>query len=452
MRRIINLIKEQIFWIKNRFRIVAYLQYKEVCRHEKLSVHELEEYEWEKQKSIVEIAYNHSRFYKRFYDGKGFHPSMLRNKADWQKVPVLEKDLVRNYCDEILSDEAIPSIIYESTTGGSTGKPLKVFHDRRFHSEILGWRSFRWWGVSPSASVGIVHRRVPKTKLQKIKKKIIWWPTYRTYLDASFIDDDNISDFIKSIIKHKIVWLQGYVGALEKVADYIIDHDVNIDSLKMVWSTSSPLFEHVRDKMERAFGCKVMNQYGCCEIFHIATQCPQTNQLHIHSDCVHVDVVNSNNEFLIDEEGDILVTDLRNEVFPLIKYRLGDKGTLLSNYCPCGLNLPMMKEVKGRISDAVICPSGHFVDGNYLTTLFDNYYDYIDQFQVRQDKNYNIKLIVKLKHPEEKLSYIILETIRKKFISNVNNEVPVEVQVVDHINDDNGKIRYVISEVVLGRS
>ena len=58
------------------------------------------------------------------------------------------------------------------------------------------------------------------------------------------------------------------------------------------------------------------------------------------------------------KEPDIVITDLTNRVFPLIRYRLGDRGALLEERCACGNPLPRMMPPDGRTTDLIRLPSG----------------------------------------------------------------------------------------------
>src|SRR5690606_9903651 len=108
--------------------------------------------------------------------------------------------------------------------------------------------------------------RTPTSFWGKFKNRALWWPTKRIYLNASAVSIEDLHKFCLEIRKREIKWLQGYVGGLEKVADYIIEQNIQITTLQLVWSTSAPLSKTVRFKLEKAFNCKVMNQYGSCEV------------------------------------------------------------------------------------------------------------------------------------------------------------------------------------------
>jgi phenylacetate-CoA ligase len=437
-----------IFLLKNSFfRRVAVKQYKEAICNCSMTSEQLQNLNWEKRKAIVVHAYNNTIFYKRYYDSMGFHPDMLQTESDWDKVPVLKKNMVRQFREEMKDSHVKSKHFGVATTGGSTGLPLKVYTDKRFNNEILGWRAFKWWNISPAANVGIIHRRVPTSFFKKLLNRALWWPTKRIYLNASSMSENEIKTFIFDIRKRQIVWLQGYVGALERVADYILENNIKIDTLKLVWSTSAPLHKNVRTKFEKAFNCRIMNQYGCSEIANIAIQCPHENYLHINYDYVHVDI--ADNETYT-KDGEILVTCLYNYIFPFIKYQLGDRGMLKKNKCTCGNPLPLLREVKGRVSDAIYTPDGLYIDGDYLTTIFDNYTEYIDQFQIYQKMNYAIIVYVRIYNKNDE-TLKVLSTVKQTIEQKVKNKVPVTIEITDKINDDKGKVRYIISEIALSK-
>lgn len=439
--------RDFVFWSKNYlFRKKAIYQYKDALNNQKESIEKIKRINWEKRKKIVVYAYENIPFYKRFYDANNFNPYSLESENDWQKVPILEKEYVRKFNDELRNPNVKSKFFNQSTTGGSTGTPLRVYYDNRFNYEILGWRAFKWWNISPADNVGIVHRRVGTSFIKTLKNRALWWPTKRAYLNATSMTNEEISRFVSKLIKHKTVWLQGYVGALERIADYIILNKIEISSLKLVWSTSAPLYLNVRNKMEKAFRCKIMDQYGSNEIMNIALQCPHNDHLHINYDYVHVETINDKNQIIINEEGEILVTNLTSYVFPLIRYKLGDKGCLLNEQCQCGVNLPLMKSVKGRISDSLYTPSGLYIDGNYMNSIFDLYYDFVDKFQVVQKKDYSIIVYVVLK--EVSGTKEVLRKIEERLKIDVRNEIPIKIEIVDNIKDDKGKIRYIINEML----
>jgi phenylacetate-CoA ligase len=444
-------MKDFFFDLKNiSFRFIATKAFKDALRYESLNAKQKSQIAFHARKKLVDFAYSNTIFYKSYYDGKGFHPDMLMSERDWGKVPVLEKEMIRENTKEFLAKGVSLSKMNVATTGGSTGKPLKVYKDKSVPVEILGWRSLKWWGVHPGDNHGVVNRSVPKTLKQKIRNYFIWWPTKRIFLDASSVTESNIAEFVSLISKRKIKFLVGYCGSLEKIADYILKNDLKINVLKLVWSTTSPLAKPVRLKMEKAFNCKIMDQYGSVEVFHIAVQKPNEDCLTVNADYIHVDIVDSDNNILnaTGEMGDILVTDLYSNNFPIIKYRLGDRSRMIKTIETSDDGFPKLDFVRGRISDFVVFRDGSYLDGAYLTTICDGYEDVIDSYQIYQNSDYNvclrIVLIAGIKQTNERVNCII-----NNFSELVKNKSEFYVEFVDFIPDDRGKRRFIISDVKL---
>lgn len=445
--------KKTIFWLKNRYsRPESQNAYENAIAFCNTPVNERRESIFAKRKSIVEYAYSNCSFYKELYDKAGFHPSQLKNEADWQFVPILEKQMIRDHADDIISKQYDKSKLGSITTGGSTGKPLKVYKSKHVHYEVLGWRALGWWGISPADNEAILHRRVPTSFFQKLKNRLMWWPTKRAYLSATAITDDDIARFISDVKKNNIKWLVGYCASIEFVADYILRNNIKIEGIQLIWSTSSPLTKIVRQKIEKAFNCNVMDQYGCCEMGNIAIQKPNEDCLTINSDYVHVDIVAEGDRIVSNnkEYGDVLITDLNTKEFPLIKYRLGDRSRIVKTMEESEDGFPKLEFVQGRISDAVWLPNGTYVDGAFLTTICDNYSDYIACYQIYQKLDYKIDISFIPKNGMEETKYVI-EEIVDEFRKLTSNQVEIKYNIVDSIQDFAGKRKFIISEISLAR-
>lgn len=398
---------------------------------------------------LIEYAYNNCPFYKEYYDRCGFHPSMLKTDGDWEKVPILEKWMIREHGEKIVSTIANRKRLAPSKTGGSTGKPLVVYKSKDIHFEVLAWRALSWYGVEPWMNEAIVHRRVPVTFKEKLINRAMWWPTQRAYLSATKMSNAEISRFVNEIKSKKIKWIVGYCGSLEYVADYILSNDIEIKGMKLVWSTSSPLTKIVREKLEKAFHCPVMDQYGCCEMGHIAVQKPNEDCLTVNNDYVWVDIVEGNSTVTKGSMGDVCITDLNTLEFPLIKYRLGDRSRLLKDCNESGDGFQKIAFVQGRTSDMLYLPNGDIVDGSYLTTICDNYSEHISCYQIYQAMDYNVTFRVIPKESDQ--SHRTINKIADDFRVLVKNVVDIKVEITDSIEDFAGKRKFIISDIALSK-
>lgn len=442
------MIKEKIFFLKNYFfRRKALEKYKKIKEYDSLDFQDMEKINFQKRKIIVLNAYNNSKFYKKFYDANNFHPSCLKSERDWEKIPILSKELIRKNEKEIFISDNNKSHFLVSTTGGSTGEPLRVYHDKRNYQETYGWKVFDWWGVEKGSNIAFIFRLTRSGIVNKLINKIIWFPTNRIFLDVSsstYIDFDR---FILKIKKNKPKIIQGYTGALNEFALYCYSLQITFTFVKAIWCTSSPLTSTIKNNIAKVFNADIYDQYGSGEVFWIATECRQHNGLHIHTDSRHIDIVDKNGISLPKGKmGRILITDLDNQLFPIIKYENGDLSSINPTYCKCGLPYPLLNKINGRVSSSIKLPSGGFIAGDYFTTIFDEYVDFVSKFQIKQLENYSLEIYVVLKdNTKDKF----LEEIEKRLYVKTKNLISINFILVKALqNTRNGKNQFIISEVV----
>lgn len=441
-----------IFNLKKHLFKRALLQSQKACiNYQKMPSSKRETLSLQQRIDLIKYAYHYCPFYKKIYDKYGFHPSQIKSEKDWRNVPIIEKNMIKRHTPEFFSVLANQNKLCPSSTGGSTGMPLVVYKSKNVHYEVLAWRALSWYGIGPWDNEAIVHRRVPTTVFKLWLNRGLWWPTKRSYLNATNISDAKIRIFIDEIKKFRIKWVVGYCGSLEYVADYIINNTIVIDSVKLVWSTSSPLTQIVREKLEKAFRCPVMDQYGCCEMGNIALQKPTENCLTVNSDYVHIDIVNGNTHVPEGVVGDICITDLHCKEFPLIKYRLGDRASIISSMNKSHDGFPKLSFVKGRTTDMLPLPNGDVLDGSYLTTICDKYIEYISCYQIYQESNFNIIFYVVPKE-DNPFTDNIISRIKNHLFKISNNQIDIKIKKVSSIPDFAGKRKFIISELTTTNS
>ena len=370
----------------------------------------------------------------------------MKTESDWLKVPIINKNHIKNNFETFYDKKVSKKYFFTSSTGGSTGKPLSVFFDKRFPFQFLFLRVLNWWGVNPWDNQAYIFRSVNKG-LSKFINILKWWPTKRFLLDCSSVSNEEYWSFYKKIKKNRPTFIQGYVGGLFEFAEFLKKNDLSISGLKAVWVTSSPLSEPTREFIQNVLNAPVYDQYGCGEIFWLAAECKKQCGLHFFYDIRHIEFLNDdylpsdNSEF-----GNVVLTDLENKIFPIIRYENNDKGRWLNSTCSCGINLPLIDKIKGRVTDSIRTPSGLSVDGVYLTTIFDDYPYILDGFQIIQNPDYSININIILAAGIDSNDYRFLEVeniIQKK----VRNEVPVFIKFVDTLISDRGKQKFIISNL-----
>ena len=75
-------------------------QFESLKKSDKWSIEKLQAYQFERLKTLLQFAYDHSPFYKKEFDEVGFHPSQMTSPDDMKVLPVIDKSvLIRNNGD-----------------------------------------------------------------------------------------------------------------------------------------------------------------------------------------------------------------------------------------------------------------------------------------------------------------------------------------------------------------
>lgn len=448
-QRFSSMIKSQLFCLKQRLsRSKTYAYYRELAVNQWRSSDEIMAINWRKRKRLLQYAYERVPFYRQRFESLALLPGDVREPSDWNSVPILTKKHLVLHFKDLKSADATNDDCRPSTTGGSTGEPVKVLHDARVPLDGLAWRVLRWWGLSPGTDEARAWRMTTPPVVKRNFSPRDWLRANRLLLDASNMTADALDHFLLRFNRLRPPLLQGYVGAISHLANYVEANALPIHRPRAVWVTSSPVSSVERSLIERVFRAPVYDQYGCCEVYWLAAECKQRDGMHMFADARHIEFLDDcDNPCEVGENGRIVITDLENYVFPLIRYENGDVGHQLNTPCACGVNLPLMGAVKGRMTDNFRMPDGTVISGEYLTTIFDDHPEAVRAFQIVQKGDHQIVIRV-VPHGDETESKNALKHVQACVVNKTCNQVPVRVEFVKEIPSDRGKTRYVISDLL----
>ena len=121
---------------------------------------------------------------------------------------------------------------------------------------------------------------------------------------------------------------------------------------------AEPHSEEQRKRIEDMFGVKAYNSFGMSEMCGpgVGFECQEQNGLHFWEDYYIVEIVDPDTlEPVPDGEiGELVLTSLRREAMPLIRYRTRDLTRVLGRTCPCGRNHVRIDRMKGRSDDMMV--------------------------------------------------------------------------------------------------
>ena len=394
--------------------------------------------------ALARHAFLTTDFYRHHFTGAGFTEADLRQPTNFDQLPFVTKSHIRGAPDAFVSSAARLKDLLPSRTGGSTGQPLQVLHDRKSPIAALWWRAYRWWGVSPASDVAHIYRKSRSTR-EELLHRLEWWPTRSILLDARAMDPTSMRAFGEEWRRVRPALINGYVDGIHQFAQFVLDEGMVLPAATAIAVTASVLQPSQRTFIEEALGSPVYDCYRSAEVPWMAAQCRERVGLHVLADARILEIVDEEGVPLRDgAEGEIVVTDLWNRAFPLLRYRMGDRSSALIGDCECGMTLPRIASVQGRLVDVLRTPSGRMVTGG-LGGLFNAWPMAVTQFQIQQLLDYTVILRCVIapsaKHAEAAIASVVAELRHM-----LNNAVPVVVVRVDRIDHVGGKTRLVLSE------
>ena len=144
---------------------------------------------------------------------------------------------------------------------------------------------------------------------------------------------------------------------------YTIFREEGIDpkkdmNLRIAFLGAEPYSEETRRKIESLYGMNAFNSYGLSEMNGpgVAFECTEKNGMHLWEDNYLLEVIDPDTGDRVEDgvEGEIVLTTLKREAMPLIRYRTGDIATVFPGECACSRTHRRISRIKGRSDDMLI--------------------------------------------------------------------------------------------------
>lgn len=288
------------------------------------------------------------------------------NYGSWDHVPVMTKADLQRPLGERFSEGFTKKNVYVNKTSGSSGHPFIFAKDRFCHA--LTWAEimdrYRWFGLDFHKSRQARFYGIPLDKWGYWKERFKDYMSNRYRFPIFDLSDDVLWKYYKKFKKRKFDYIYGYTSALYQFSLIFLEIDQRLvdicPTLKYCITTSEMLFEEDKEIMTDMFGVPVINEYGASELDLIAFTNPD-GEFQLNSETLFVEVVDENGKSLPDgAEGRIVITSLYNKAHPMIRYDIGDSGTIerVGRW-----KRPVLRKLLGRTNDVAILPDGKKVPG-----------------------------------------------------------------------------------------
>ncbi|PLR78539.1 phenylacetate--CoA ligase [Bacillus sp. V3-13] len=306
-------------------------------------------------KKTAERVYQRVPFYRKKFFESGINPEKNLSLDDLADLPFTKKsDLRKAYPFGLL---AVPKseLVRLHASSGTSGKPTVVGytkHDIEMWSEIVA-RSIATAGGKPGEILhnaygyglftGGLGLHYGSERLGMVTVPISGGNTQRQIM--------LIEDFQPAVICGTPSYVLNIAETMEEMGK-----NPAATSLRYGILGAEPWSEEMRRTIEEKLAIKACDIYGLSEVIGpgVAIEChEEQNGLHIAEDHFYAEVIDPETlEPVADgEDGELVLTSLTKEAFPVIRYRTGDIASLNKEKCRCGRTTARMSRIKGRIDD-----------------------------------------------------------------------------------------------------
>jgi len=367
--------------------------------------------------AMVEFAGARSPYYRRVVgDASG----------GFEQLPILTKSLVRLHHDELITEGVPEWRRLRRTTSGSTGEPMVFFRDlsqgpieNQSAKRFLRWlhrippgARMVWITTNPSLRPGPPRRRSWRERLPGSRHRDEFHGVTLVGLTPEVLRRE-----LQAWARYPRYWIYGHASIIDWVADHIETDGFPLGRPPTaVVTTSDQLTPLAEARIARVFDCPVHSWYGSHEFNgYVAGTVPGARRYAFNPLLVYTEVVDEEGRPVpASQTGRLVLTDLNNYVFPLIRYDTGDLAVASAEGFVGGFAL--VEGLDGRSSELLQFPSGRTLSGVALGGYLFQVHDFgplVRFYQCAQIGPNEIELrVVWARTPTESERMALVEALR----------------------------------------
>jgi phenylacetate-CoA ligase len=397
------------------------------------SADEIEAIRLRRLRDLLQYAFDNVPFYRGLLQSNGLVPSDVRSVSDLRRLPVTNRDQLREAGPDRISRKVNQATSRTRYTSGSGGSPLAIFRthtDERLR-KALELRSMTAAGVRWRDNVVTLGPALSGSTM------LTRFGVFRTTFVSITLPVEEQARCLRDM-QPDVLWV--YPTALRS----LLHHVGALSSIirpRMIVINAEPLDESLRQRLLSDLPLEFRNFYGSVETGRISFECPAGEGLHINTDC---SILELDDQQAVEGAGrPVIITNLLIRAAPFIRYRLGDYVELIDHPCSCGSPLPLMKPPVGREWDVIRLPDGKLVSPwgcNSILRAVPN----LLQFRLIQKQ---VDLLVLLLQFSESPGRGFLDSLRCRLVEQLGQAVSIQIELVDHIDNTTLKFRAFISQL-----
>lgn len=318
---------------------------------------QLEAFQLDALKKTIDSAQN-APYYGKLFKETGLGSDSLHSLEDLRKFPFTTKENLRENYPYGFAAIPLDQCVRLHSSSGTTGNPTVVLHSQKDLDEwanqvarcmyMVGLRNTDVFQNTSGYGMftGGLGFQYGAEKLGALT------------VPAAAGNSQRQVKFILDFGTTAIHAIPSYATRLGEVF-YTMGYDPKKDTkLTTLLIGAEPHSEEQRRRIETLLGVKAYNCFGMSEMNGpgVAFECKEQNGLHIWEDYVIAEIIDPVTLQPVEEgeTGELVLTTLKREAMPLIRYRTRDLTRFIPGDCACGRTHRRIERLKGRSDDMII--------------------------------------------------------------------------------------------------
>ncbi|HUT66885.1 MAG TPA: phenylacetate--CoA ligase [Spirochaetota bacterium] len=325
--------------------------------YEMMDRDELEQLQLERLQETLTRVYRRVSYYRNLFNEIEFDPLEISSMGDIEKITFTTKETLRLAYPYDMFAVPLREVVRMQSTSGTTGEPLIVGYTK---NDIEHWTELT---ARVLTAGGIVKDDIIQiTFPYGLFTGGLGFHYGAERIGASVIPSSE-ADIVKQIVIMRDYRTTAFAGAptfaallIEKLEEKGITPAEL--SLSKALIGAEPWSDAFRKEIEQKLAISATDNYGLTEVMGpgVSYECEEKNGLHISEDHFIPEIIDPDTGSVLPagEKGELVITTISKEAFPLIRYRTGDMTCLMSGSCPCGRTSVRMAKVFERYDDMII--------------------------------------------------------------------------------------------------
>ncbi len=422
---------------------------------ESMSRDELEQLQLERLQATLNRVHKNVVHYRKKFNELGILPEDIVSLADLSKLPLTSKDdLINNYPYGMF---AVPlrEVVRIHSSSGTGSKPVVAGYTK---NDIRIWSNLV---ARFMTAAGVTHDDLVQVAFHYGLFTGAFGLHYGAEtLGASVIPmgAGNTERQIMLMQDYKSTVLVSTPGYALELASHMEQMGINPKSLslKVGLFGGEPWSEETRTRIEQGLAIKATDNYGLSEVIGpgVAGECSYKNGLHLYEDAFLPEIIDPETGKVLPPgtEGELVITTLTKEAFPLIRYRTRDITCLDYTPCACGRTHVRMKRVSRRSDDMLIIRGVNIYPSQIEEAVYGAaqgvapYQIVVDRTGAMDTVDVTVEVTDKIFALELQKQRSFLETVKKRINTITGISANVKLVEAGSLSRDHGVIKKVLDK------